>query len=301
MIRRIALLAFAALLAAPAVRADDAPTVPVMAEIQAHPALWTVHGAKGTVYLLGSLHILPPMVNWHTPEIDAATNRADIFVFEIAMDDSVQTKAVGYIREHGLLRDGQHLRDMLSPAAQTDFDKEIALARVNPRIIDRMRPWYADITLEVADMMQRHYSPKSGLDRQIADLGVKAGKQTRALETVEQQLALLVPSDPKVEIQAFEMDLKDMEKAGDQIGPLTDAWSHGDARKLDKLMNAGLSQYPDAKKIFIDDRNKAWIAQITAMLNEDHVFFVTVGMGHLVGRHGVPALLRAKGYRVEGP
>jgi uncharacterized protein YbaP (TraB family) len=51
----------------------------------------------------------------------------------------------------------------------------------------------------------------------------------------------------------------------------------------------------------LDDRNQAWVVQIEKMLDEDATFLVTVGAGHLVGPTGVPALLRADGYTVEGP
>jgi uncharacterized protein YbaP (TraB family) len=37
------------------------------------------------------------------------------------------------------------------------------------------------------------------------------------------------------------------------------------------------------------------------MLKEKHVFFITVGAGHLTGPTGVPALLRKDGFKVEGP
>ena len=44
-----------------------------------------------------------------------------------------------------------------------------------------------------------------------------------------------------------------------------------------------------------------FLAQLETMLNQKHVYFVTVGAGHLAGPKGVPALLRQDGYRVDGP
>jgi uncharacterized protein YbaP (TraB family) len=43
------------------------------------------------------------------------------------------------------------------------------------------------------------------------------------------------------------------------------------------------------------------VGKISAMLNENHTYFITVGAGHLAGPKGVPAMLRAKGFKVEGP
>src|SRR3954467_5552370 len=78
---------------APAVSQSPAASVqtpaipkPVAASVRAHPALWTVRGRKGTMYLLGSIHVLPPDLQWRTPQIDAALKAADVFVFEIPMD-----------------------------------------------------------------------------------------------------------------------------------------------------------------------------------------------------------------------
>ena len=34
---------------------------------RANPALWRVHNGTSTVYLFGSLHILPPGYKWTTP------------------------------------------------------------------------------------------------------------------------------------------------------------------------------------------------------------------------------------------
>jgi uncharacterized protein YbaP (TraB family) len=56
-----------------------------------------------------------------------------------------------------------------------------------------------------------------------------------------------------------------------------------------------------AKKALLDDRNRLWIPKIENMLTEKHTFLITVGAAHLVGPNGVPNLLRAAGYTVEGP
>src|SRR5207253_2543454 len=68
--RLIGSLALAVFLATAPAAAAEAP--PVIATIKAHPALWTVRSAKGTAYLFGSVHLLPPNIDWHSPDVDAA-------------------------------------------------------------------------------------------------------------------------------------------------------------------------------------------------------------------------------------
>ena len=292
----------AALLAAcafarPAV-ADDVSIV--YAKMPAHPALWTVHGSKGTVYLFGSVHVLPPQVDWHRKEIDDAIARSDALVFEVVMDADAQRRMQDYIKVHGLLPAGQHLHDMISPDARKELDAEIAKLPLPPEAVDRMRPWLAALTIDVADITKDHYSAASGVDVQLQ--AHANGKPVVGLETVEQQLALLAPGDPKTEVEAFEADLKSAaETENDEIGPLIDAWMHGRVDRIASLTQKELADYPDAKKLLFDDRNKAWVGKIATYLDQSKVYFITVGAGHLAGPLGVPALLRKRGLNVEGP
>lgn len=301
MIRRAA-LTLAAFLAigCQAFAADDAE--PVMAQIPAHPALWTVHGPKGTAYLFGSIHALPPEVDWHTKEIDAAMAKADVLVFELAMDEGFKERVQAYVRERGTLPPGQHLRELLTPDTRKEFDADIADLGIAPAAVDRMRPWLAALTIDVADMQRHGYSSKSGIENQLEGSESKDTRPVIGLETVEQQLALLAPADLKTELQSFEATLKtEGHSSGEEVGPLLDAWIHGDVKRLDKLMGRDLSRYPKARKLLLDDRNRAWVVKISELLNTDKTYFITVGAAHLGGAHGVPNLLRAKGFRVDGP
>jgi uncharacterized protein YbaP (TraB family) len=287
----------ALLVASPALAQQPA----MIGEIEAHPALWTVHGKAGTAYLLGSIHLLAPNVAWHRPQIDAAMNAADIFAFEVPIDDSSQAAMKTFIAAHGTLPQGTTLPSLLPPAALKDYRAALAETHVAPQALDDKRPWLASLVLQVALMMQEHYSPDAGLDRQIATFAAGHGKSLRYFETVEQQLSLFAPPDRALEVKEFALDLKSFRDEPVTAGALVDAWAKGDMRTIGRLMNSDLAKVPGAKKLLLDDRNRNWAAQIEGWLAEPHTTFITVGAAHLTGQEGVPALLRAKGYRVDGP
>jgi hypothetical protein len=277
------------------------PPTTVLAPMSAHPVLWTVHGRKGTAWLFGSVHVLPQQVDWRTKEIDAAIAKADVFVFELPMNEDLQPHVQNYVQTRGTLPPGQHLRDLLSPKAREAFDSEVAKLPVPAASLDRMRPWLADVTIDVLDMQAQHYSPQAGIEEQLKRELATRAKPVIGLETIDQQLALLVPDDPKIELQNFESDLENAKTDNDKIGPLLDAWMQGDVRALARLTAADMKDYPQLRKVLIENRNNAWVKQITALLDENKTYFITVGAAHLVGPRGVPALLRKQGLKVDGP
>jgi uncharacterized protein len=297
--RLFSAFAFFLAMLAPASAFADGPTVE--ANIQARPALWTVHSKDATAYLLGAIHILPPNVLWHTPAIDAAMDASDTFVFEAPIDDAGKAAIVEYIKAHGMLPDGTTLPSLLDDQGRKDYADAVALTKAPADRLDKMRPWLAEIVLETLYMEQQHYSPLSGVDRQILSLAQARGKTLAYFETDAQQLAMLAPADQTLEVKEFDAGLRQFRSDIDSIGPLVDAWSHGNPALVGRLMNKELDKEPGAKKELIDNRNDAWMAQLDKMLGEHRTYFITVGAGHLVGPHGLPTLLRAKGYQVDGP
>jgi uncharacterized protein YbaP (TraB family) len=152
-----------------------------------------------------------------------------------------------------------------------------------------------------AQIAKLKFAAGNGVDSILMADAAKAHKQTRYLETIADQFALLAPDDRALELQEFESGLKDLSDVAGGIEPMVKAWSVGDQAKLDRLINGDLDGFPEARKLLLDDRNKRWLPQIETMLKEKHVFFVTVGAGHLTGPMGVPAFLRKAGHKVDGP
>jgi len=277
--------------------------VPVAATAQtiARPSLWHVQGRQGDVYLLGSVHILPPDVQWRSPPIQDAIARADVFAFEVPQDKKSQAQVQALIAAKGYLPPGQSLRPLLKKSAQADFDAALASSGLAPSAVQNTRPWLAGLQLLFAQIAKLKFAVENGVDSQLIAEAERAGKPLRYLETIEQQFALLAPDDRALEMEEFEAGLKDLKDIGGEIQPMVNAWSNGDQKTLDRLINGDLDRFPKARKALLDDRNKAWVPQIAAMLKEKQTVMVTVGAGHLTGPKGLPALLRKAGYKVVGP
>jgi uncharacterized protein YbaP (TraB family) len=285
---------------APAVLAAPESATAVV-PIQAHPALWTIHGTSATAYLFGSVHLLPPNVEWRTPQIDAAMAASETFVFE-APTDHAGIGAIGnFIRAHGMLPEGTLLPSLLDEQTLQDYNKALAVTHVPARSVVRFRPWLAGLVLELAYIRSEHYDPDSGIDRQVYAIAKGEGKSVRYFETVNQQMSLMMPESSKSEVEEFDATLKSFESESSVLAPLIDAWAHADEATVAKLMNADLEAVPGARKALLDDRNQAWVGELKEMLTEPHTFFITVGAGHLAGSGGLPALLRKAGYQVDGP
>jgi uncharacterized protein YbaP (TraB family) len=277
--------------------AADAP--PVVAMIKAHPAIWTVHSPKATAYLFGSVHLLPPNIDWHTPAVDAALKSSDVFVFEAPMGAEGQAQTEAFVRAKGMLPQDRALPSLLDRRARKDYRDAMAAAHTDPATVAHMRPWLAAIVMETSQLQAAHYSRAGGVDLQLWDYASAQHKKIETFETIDQQLLLLMPKDEKLEKEEFEAALKELKSTSGEIGMLVDAWCEGRISDVARLMNKGLSTTPGAMKLLIDDRNARWVARLDTMLAGPHTYFVTVGAGHLGGAHGLPALLKARGYKVE--
>jgi uncharacterized protein YbaP (TraB family) len=286
------------LLASPARCAQPAAS-PVVATIKAHPALWIVHSSTGSAYLFGSIHLLPPNIDWRSQPVEQALAASDVFVFEAPLGDSGKEQTVAFMRANGLLPPELALPSLLDESARQDYRAAIELTHVPPEQLVHLRPWLAALVMEGHLAEAMHYSPDSGVDRQVWAYAKAQNKPVETLETVEEQLKLLMPKDQKLEVAEFDASMKELGTDANEVNALLGAWKDGRMNKVAQLMNAGLKSSPGAMKLLIDDRNARWVTRISAMLTEHRTYFITVGAGHIAGPRGLPALLAARGYSVE--
>jgi hypothetical protein len=279
------------------------PAVPAK-PAAATPAMWTVHGAKGTVYLLGSIHALPKNVHWQTPQLMARLNEADTFVFEVPMDAAARAHAASYFRDNALMPAGMSLPSTFDSEMRSDFRDVVMLTHADPTYIVYMRPWLAALVLEGAASGTSGLYPSEGVDNKVYALAkARSVTQFRALERDQDQFKLFIKEGHEQdEVSDLRITFKDiLTRQGKDDKALLPAWMKGDTKKLAGLLPENKGTSAVFRKAWLDDRNRRWVPQIEAMLNEPHTFFITVGAAHLVGKTGVPNLLRTAGYKVDGP
>jgi uncharacterized protein YbaP (TraB family) len=293
----VALTLFVAFFGGPVVSAE----LPLR---KATPVLWVVHGPKGTAYLLGSIHALPKNIDWRTLRIDDAAKRADTFVFEVKMDDEGRTHARTIFARNGIFPLSYSLPSFFDEEMREDYRNVIAQTHADPTAIVYMRPWLAALVLQGVADGGTGFVPAEGVDNRIyADAKARGIKRFLPLETDETQLKLLMGDGNVTEELALLRATfkKILASRSDVMQGLLDAWCRGDAKALASYGPESTAMTPAARKALLEDRNRAWVPQIEAMLKQKHTYFITVGAAHLVGKTGVPNLLRADGYTVEGP
>lgn len=275
--------------------------LPVRADIGTHPAFWVVHGKSGgTAFILSSVHALPSGINWHRPEIDAAIKASDAFIFEVPNGTAEVDDATRFIVDRGLLPRGQTLRSLLAPAAQKDYEQACSLAGLAPECLSDKRPWLAAVVLTVSYMNQRNVIEANAPDEELLRRAVKYGKEIRYFDTGRDQLEILAQFDTTMGINGFSNMLGDFAKQPAREDALLDAWRRGDTDALAHLIDAGFADDPSGRKA-VDAHSRMWADRLETLLPQGRTYFVTVGVAHLVGQNGLPSILRADGYAVDGP
>jgi uncharacterized protein YbaP (TraB family) len=282
------------------------PSVLLSGAAWAKPPMWTVHGRGATITLFGSVHILPHGADWRPEALTQALAEADELWFETPIDDAALLEVSRQALAQGILPADRNLADMLSDQGRARLRRaETALHLPGPAL-ERLRPWLAELTIGEADYAREGATPDQGVERQLANAAPQAARH--AFETGAQQVALFAGQPEPVQVASLEDTLRELEDDPDQPLRLIDAWRKGDIKGLEK---EGLEELrresPQMFKALLTDRNAAWLSVLSQRLNAPSTdgrmtrIVVVVGVGHLVGPGGVPALLRAKGFRVDGP
>lgn len=279
------LVAIATCLFTPATAKDAAAVVahaPQTLEqtAQVHPALWKVADEDTTIYLFGTIHVLPQGIDWFHGPIAEAFAGSGLLVTEIAKSDPAVMQ--GLVTKLATLPKGKTLRDGLSPNNRAEYEQALAKFGVPPVLFDRFKPWYGAVALSTLPLIQQGFTVEHGIEEQLEKRANARSLPHIGLETPEYQLGLFdsLPVDAQ-ERYLIEV-VGQLPTIKTQIDAMVDAWKHGNAGELARIMNADESD-PMLTKVLLTDRNRKWARWIDKRMNQPGTVFLAVGAGHLAG------------------
>jgi len=271
------------------------------AAASALPPVWVVRDRDSTIVMFGSVHLLPPGTDWRPPALKQAMAHADDVWFEAPMDSAGLSAATQAALAHAFLPKGQSLSALLSAAGRERLGKTAQLLGVPVARFDALQPWYCELMIQSALFEKLGVKGSDGVEEQLwGGLSPEARRVT--LETPEQQVGFFADAPTDEQLASLEQTLKDVPNARRDYDQLLRAWLNGDTRTLDAKAVAPLRKSsPGLYRRVVTERNARWVQAIDERLKGQGETVIVVGMGHLIGRDGLPAQLRAQGYQVDGP
>ena len=267
------------------------------------PAIWVLSDADTTLYIMGTVHLLRPELDWRSDEIDAALNAADTLVFEADVSSSeAGAEMMKFVREKGLFQNGGQLTNLLSDAETIELQAALDYVGLPLGAVQNMRPWFAAVNLSVMQMTKDGFDPNSGVEQVLIAEGTLAGKSFAYLETVDDQLGRLAGLPDDVQVDFLISSAESIDEGAAMLDALVDEWADGDVTGLGLLLaNPDMMGSDEVYDALLKERNETWAPKISAMLETPGTRLIAVGAGHLAGDDSVIAMLRADGFEVTGP
>ena len=284
-----------ALLAANPALAQDHAGHTAAAPAGKGPALWKVADEDTTIYLFGTVHVLPKDLEWYDATIAEAFDSSGTIVTEIPMDAASEAQMAQLTQAKGMLPAGTTLRSLLNAEQTAAYTAAMGKIGIPVEAFDPVKPWLAGLTLSILPLMQQGYDPNSGVEKVL--LAKAEGKEKGALETAEFQLGIFDGMTQEAQV-AFMMEAA---TGIDEVKPMLDRmvaeWAKGDADRLAEVMNEGMSD-PAVAEALLYKRNANWAEWIDTRLDTPGTVFIAVGAGHLAGAKSVQDYLAQKGIAV---
>lgn len=290
--RSAAMIAAAVLLAVVSLSADGVLS-------QTKTSLWKVSDGKGTVYLLGSIHLLKEADYPLNEKIDRAFEEAEVVVFEVHPDSLEAPSVQTYILENALLGDGQTLQSALGDSVYAAATAKAESLGVDLAPMQMFKPWFVSVALSLAEMQKLGFDPSLGVEMHLAKMAEAAEKTIVGLETARYQLGLFVSLTPEEQRDLLMHTLSQLSTIEVELEKIRTAWVTGDLESLQATLNRSFEEFPRIYEALVTKRNQNWVADIEGFLQQGKTCIVVVGVGHMPGDEGLIELLKAKGYKIE--
>jgi uncharacterized protein len=265
----------------------------------AHPALWEVSDADTTIYLFGTIHLLPDNVQWRSSEFNDALASSQQLVVETIVDDKNPSKLMAAMASLGFANGVPPLVQRVPAAKRPALEAAIKKSGFQPQAFDRMKTWAAAFILLGNQFRDLGLKGGQGVEQVLRGEFTTAGKPIGELETNIEQLGFFDKLPESAQRELLEGAIEGGKATSTEFNAMIRAWSHGDVPGIARTFDHDLSHSPALQQSLLHRRNANWSKWIEQRLGQPGTIIVAVGAGHLAGKDSVLAMLKKDGYTVR--
>ena len=262
--------------------------------------LWEISGnqLKEKSYLFGTHHLIPISFLDSIKGIYPAFNSCENIVGEIIMDDP---SIIKNLQQAAIITSGETIKDLLTEEQYTTADSILKDALgVGLNEMRFFKPAMIE-NIYLLTIYDKYFQIDADfqIDTYFQKVGKKDGKRLFSLETVDEQIKILLDRKPlKEQAQSLYEMLTSSEKIINQLEVLNRLYLKQDLEELLEYSNNDSMQTPEDKWILLDQRNIRWAEQLPKQFEKGSNFIV-VGALHLPGENGIINLLKKQGYKIK--
>jgi uncharacterized protein YbaP (TraB family) len=271
-----------------------------IAPARAEPAIWVVRDADSTIYLLGTIHMLPEGTKWRSARIDKAISDSSELYLEIADIESFGAQILGaWSMVSRGMSFSRPLSKRLTPQQYADVDRAAEAAGLGSGSLDYFRPWLAAMLLD-ASRGTGDVKTIQGVDIQLSRQFKAKKLPVKGFETIDGQMRAFASLPEKDELAYLLDTARFADVASTSFRTLVDTWNSGN---VDKLALTAVGDMKKASPALYDAlltrRNVGFADNIENLLKGKGTAIVAVGAAHLAGDDSVQSILLKRGIAAQ--
>jgi uncharacterized protein YbaP (TraB family) len=289
-------------LAVSAVVSAAAPVPNLPASTQRRGTLYRVRDHGNTAWLFGTVHA--GKAAWYPlePTVTEAFDSAGRLVVEL---DARNTQAIqAAFVQRGVYPAGDTLDQHVSAATLAAARRVAQRYDIPWTSMSTLRPWAVTLLISGLMLEKAGFQSALGADQYFLSRATRLAKPVEELESVDLQLGMFDVLSASEQEKLLAELLKGIEDGSGLEMAITTVtgWSRADEAAVLRVMRHELAGSSVTalwmRRVVLGKRNHEMAARVATLLRGEPSLFVAVGMLHLLGNDGVPALLRRRGIEV---
>jgi uncharacterized protein YbaP (TraB family) len=261
----------------------------------ASPAMWKVADEDTTIYLFGTIHLLPKGTEWRSPTFDKAAAGSDTLIVETVIDEGNPAATMGELFKLAMSPNLPPILDRVPAGKKPALEAAITKSGIPTQAYDKLETWAAAFMLLGVQFQDLGLDPNSGVESTLKKQFTEGGKPIDQLETNAEQLGFFDRLSEVAQRKFLVEVLNDPAAMKEEFGGMLEAWGRGDVKAIAESFNSDLNDAPELKDALLLQRNANWAKWVKGRLDQPGTVLVAVGAGHLAGDQSVLSLLERQG------